>query len=315
MISFSCLYLLGGYMFGILKSSSTELLTGMGTYQVTAEGVHALMLRMVLNLGKMLAPFLLCVMAGGIIVSLGQGGFHFSTERIGFKPEKLNPLNGMKRLFNKDSLVEVVKSLLKIAIVGYVSWRLIRGETERIVLLSQDGVPQLVEYFGHLAFRLVVNSCAVLFILALLDLAFVKWRFVQNIKMTKQEVKEEHKESEGDPQVKGKIRGMQMERARRRLSQIIPTADVVITNPTHFAVALKYDRGSMGAPIVLAKGADHLALKIKEIARESRVTIVENRMLARSLYAKVKEGEEIPESLYAAVAEILAYVYGLKGRL
>ena len=152
-------------------------------------------------------------------------------------------------------------------------------------------------------------------VLSALDLAFIKWRFIQSLKMTKQEVKEETKESEGDPQIKGKIRRMQFEQSRRRLKQVIPTADVIVTNPTHFAVALKYDRDKMGAPIVIAKGVDHMAQQIKAIARESKVMLVENRFLARELYAQVKEGQEIPEALYAAVAEVLAYVYSLKGKI
>jgi len=133
--------------------------------------------------------------------------------------------------------------------------------------------------------------------------------------MTKQEVKDESKDAEGDPQIKGKIRSMRLAQHRRRLRKIIPTADVVITNPTHYAVALKYDRISMGAPVVLAKGVDYLALRIREIAQEHKIMLVENRFLARELYAQVKEGEEIPESLYAAVAEVLAYVYSIKGKI
>jgi flagellar biosynthetic protein FlhB len=150
---------------------------------------------------------------------------------------------------------------------------------------------------------------------AVLDLAFVKWNYLQNLKMTKEEVKKEAKDTDGDPHVRGRQKKLRYERAYRRLRQIIPTADVVVTNPTHYAVALKYDRNRMGAPVVLAKGVDHLAQRIKAMARENNVMLVENRFLARELYASVKEGQEIPESLYVAVAEVLAYVYGIKGTM
>ena len=151
--------------------------------------------------------------------------------------------------------------------------------------------------------------------MGVMDLMFVKWRFIENLKMTKQEVKDEMKDLEGDPQIKGKIRSLRLAQHRRRLRKIIPTADVVITNPTHYSIALKYDRDTMAAPVVIAKGMDYLALKIKEIAREHKVMLGENRFLARELYAQVKEGDEIPEALYAAVAEVLAYVYSIKGKI
>jgi flagellar biosynthetic protein FlhB len=199
--------------------------------------------------------------------------------------------------------------------VAYVAYRTLRQETEGIVFLGGRDITEIIDSFGHIAFKLILHIGGILLVLGILDYFFVRWRFTQNIKMTKHEVKEESKETEGDPQIKRKMRSIHMERARRRYLQIIPTADVVITNPTHFAVALKYDRERMYAPVVIAKGADYLAQKIKEIARENKVMLVENRFLARELYAQVKEGEAIPEALYAAVAEVLAYVYGLKGKI
>jgi flagellar biosynthetic protein FlhB len=266
------------------------------------------------TMALILGPYLLTVMAAGIAVNFAQGGIDFSWEKLSFKFDKLNPLNGIKKLLNKDSLVEMFKSLLKIVIVGYVSYRLIRGQEDALSYLSDRDISDIFAFVGSLAFKIIVNSCEVLLVLALLDLAFVKWRYLQNLRMTKEEVKQEHKDSEGDQQTKGKIRRLQFEQSRRRLMKIIPTADVIITNPTHFAVALKYDREKMAAPIVISKGADNLALRIKEIAKENRIMLVENRFLARELYASVKEGQEIPENLYAAVAEVLAYVFGLKGK-
>jgi flagellar biosynthetic protein FlhB len=309
------LYYTGNFMFKGLLDSSRELLTDMGTFQVTEAGVYSLMLKLMGTTALILGPFLLTVMAAGVAVNFAQGGIELSWEKLSFKFEKLNPVNGVGRLFRKDSLMEMVKSLLKIGIVGYVSYRVIRGQEDALAYLSDRDINDIFAFAGKLAFKIVVASCEVLIILAFIDLGFVKWRYLQNLRMTKQEVKQENKDSEGDQQIKGKIRRMQYEQSRRRLMQIVPTADVVICNPTHFAVALKYDRERMAAPIVIAKGADNMALKIKEIAKENRVMMVENRFLARELYASVKEGHEIPETLYAAVAEVLAYVFGLKGRI
>jgi flagellar biosynthetic protein FlhB len=183
------------------------------------------------------------------------------------------------------------------------------------MLLAEADVNGILTYTGHVAFKIVTHTSGIMIVIAILDMAYVKWRYIENLKMTKQEVKDENKDMEGNPEIKGKIKKLQFQAARRRLTKIIPTADVVITNPTHFAIALKYDRSRMVAPMVIAKGADEMALAIKEMARENKITLVENRFLARELYDQVAENQEIPESLYAAVAEILAYVYRLKGAM
>ncbi len=309
------LYSTGGFMFSTLQKTIRSFLLDMGTYRVTEANAYSLMLHLMGTLGIILSPFLLTVMIAGISVNLVQGGIQISWQKLGSGFEKMNPLNGVKKLINKDALIEIVKASLKIAIVAYVSYRVIQGQADTLSHLSDQDVGEIFGYIGWVLFKLVLNSCGVLLVLAALDLAFVKWRYIQNLKMTKEEVKQEHKDAEGDPLVKGKIRRFQFEQSRKRLMQIVPTADVVITNPTHFAVCLKYDRERMAAPIVIAKGADQMALRIKEIARNNKVMLVENRFLARELYASVKEGQEIPESLYSAVAQILAYVFRLKGKL
>ncbi len=309
------LYSTGGFMVSTLKQTSIDLLGSMGTYQLTEASTQHLLIRLFLVILRVLAPFMLVVIVAGICTTLVQVGFSMNSERLEFKFEKLNPVENFGKLFNKDSLVEMAKAVLKIIIVGYMAYRILRDEMDGIIYLTESDIAGTLELVKHLAFKIVLHTCGVLLVLGALDLAFIKWRFIQNLRMTKQEVKDEHKESEGDPQVKGKIRQMQVETARRRLRQVIPTADVVVTNPTHFAVALKYDRETMAAPVVLAKGVDHLAQTIKAMAREHSVMLVENRFLARELYAQVKEGEPIPESLYAAVAEVLAYVYSLKGKI
>lgn len=309
------IYFLGSFMFRNILDGSRTILSSMGTYQITEVSVYNLMLKQMGTIGLILGPYLLVVLVAGIAVNFAQGGIVYSTEKLKCNFGKLNPLNGMTRFFNKDSVVEIAKSLLKISIVGYISYRAIRNHEEALSYISDKDVSEIFTFVGKLAFKIIVNCCEVLLVLAFLDLAFVKWSYLQNMRMTKEEVKQEHKETEGDQQVKGRIRRLQYEQSRRRMLQIIPTADVVITNPTHFAVALKYDREKMAAPVVIAKGADHLAQRIKQIARDNRVMLVENRFLARELYATVKEGHEVPESLYTAVAEVLAYVFSLKGKI
>jgi flagellar biosynthetic protein FlhB len=314
LISMITLYTLGGYMLSSLKESSRALLGGMGKVMLTPTTVYNLLLNQFFSIGGILAPFLIMVMVAGILSVVVQGGASFSSERLAVKLENLNPVSGMQRLMRKEAAVEVLKSILKIFIVGYIAYRILRDEMNGIVYLTETDINGILTFVSHISFKIVIHTCGVMIVLAVLDLAFVKWSYLQNLKMTKDEVKQENKDAEGDPHVKGKIKQMRYERAFRRLRQVIPTADVVVTNPTHYAVALKYDREKMAAPIVIAKGADDLALRIKAMARESRVMLVENRFLARELYAQVKEGAEIPETLYVAVAELLAYVYGLKGK-
>ncbi|MRR34198.1 flagellar biosynthesis protein FlhB [bacterium] len=314
LISMITLYTLGGYMLSSLKESSRALLGGMGEVVLTPTSVYNLLLSQFLSVGGILAPFLIMVMVAGVLSVVVQGGVSLSSERLAVKLENLDPINGMKRLMRKEAAVEALKSILKILIVGYIAYRILRDEMNGIVYLTESDIHGILAFVSHISFKIVIHTCGVMIVLAVLDLAFVKWSYLQNLKMTKDEVKQENKDAEGDPHVKGKIKQMRYEKAFRRLRQVIPTADVVVTNPTHFAVALKYEREKMAAPIVIAKGADDLALRIKALARENRVMLVENRFLARELYAQVKEGHEIPETLYVAVAELLAYVYGLKGK-
>jgi flagellar biosynthetic protein FlhB len=299
-------------MLSTMKSSMRDIFGGLATSDISYAGAHTLMIKQFGYIGVMLAPFLLIVAVAGLAVEMSQGGVVLSSEKLKFDLGKLNPLQGVKRLFNKDSLFEVAKSFLKLVIVGYMSYKILTEEINGIIYLVDQDLQGILAFIGHISFKIVLHTCGVLIVLAVLDLAFVKWRFLDNLKMTKQEVKDENKNSEGDPQIKSKLKQKQFQMARRRMRQIIPSADVVVTNPTHYAVALKYDRFRMGAPVVLFKGVDEIALQIKIVARESNVTLVENRFLARELYSQVEEGGEIPEGLYAAVAEILAYVYSLK---
>ncbi len=306
------LYASAGTMLSTMKGSMRQILGGLAGADLSVDGVQSLMLREFANVAIMLTPFVLVVIVATLAVDIGQAGVNLTTEKLKFDLGKLNPVTGFGRLFKKDSIFEVAKSFMKMAIVGYMSYKILTEEMDGIIYLVDRDLIDILSFIGHLSFKIMLHTCGVLIVLAVLDLAFVKWRYLDNLKMTKQEVKDEARNAEGDPAIKQKLRQKQFQMARRRMRQIVPTADVVVTNPTHYAVALKYDRFRMGAPVVLFKGVDQMALQIKIVARDHNITLVENRFLARELFEQVEEGGEIPEGLYAAVAEILAYVYGLK---
>jgi flagellar biosynthetic protein FlhB len=228
------------------------------------------------------------------------------------KFNKLNPIKGMKKLFSKDKLVELLKSMTKVCVLGYVVYDELKDQYGLLFMFYRFEIPTALVIIGNIVFTVGIKISLMFLAIALADLFYQKRKFKEDMKMTKQEVKDEFKSTEGDPHIKGKIRSKMREASQRRMMQSVPEADVVITNPTHLAVALKYDRDSSSAPIVVAKGADYVAQKIKEIAREHKVEIVENKPVARMLYYNVDVDQEIPPELYQTVAEILAYVYGLK---
>lgn len=315
LVAFVSLNVMGNTMMAQLQGAFTEYFGQIGRYQVTDANAYALLLKIMLLIAMLLLPVFGVLLLVGLLTNHIQEPISFSWERMNIGLDKLNPVNGFSRMFNKDAAVEGLKSTLKILLIGYIAYRVLRDEMESIVFMVHGDIGSIVAYLGHITFKVVLNCCGTLFLLAVIDLAYVKWRFLDNLKMTKDEVKQEQKQMEGDPKIKGKIRQVQYAQARRRMRKIIPTADVVITNPTHYAVAIKYDRDKMAAPVVLLKGVDTMAQQIKQIAKEHKIMLVENRFLARELYAEVDEGHEIPEKLYAAVAEVLAYVYGLRGKI
>jgi flagellar biosynthetic protein FlhB len=293
------------------------ILSTMGGFNLTEASIYALSLKLFALIIMLLAPVVSIVIITAVMANIIQdnGQFDIKAERLGFKFSKLNPINGLGRLFNRDSLLEIVKSLLKLLIVGIITYRVMKDESQNITFLAEADIETIVNYMGHVGFEIVTHACGVLIVFGVLDLMYVKWRYVDKLKMTKQEVKEEAKEQDVAPEVKNRIKRMQFLAARRRMIKIVPTADVVITNPTHYAVALKYERERMLAPVVIVKGVDVMAQAIKKIAMEHKIILVENRFLARELYDQVGENEPIPEALYAAVAEVLAYVYRLKGAM
>lgn len=279
---------------------------------LTTDSVMSLLLDLALQTVLFLVPFLLVALVAGFVINVLQVGFLLSTEAISPKLSKIDPFKGLKRLLSLRSLVEFVKTILKMVIVGGVAYLTIKSETAMIFPLMDLTVSDIFRNIGQVSFKILYTTCWVLAVLAILDYAYQKWEHQKSIKMSKQEIKEESRLTEGDPLVKGRIRRIQREIARKRMMAAVPKADVVITNPTHLAVAIRYEAETMNAPLVIAKGADFLAEKIKEIARNSGVPLVENKAVAQVLYKMVAVEQSIPENLYKAIAEILAYVYSLK---
>ncbi|WP_036169513.1 flagellar biosynthesis protein FlhB [Massilia sp. 9096] len=240
------------------------------------------------------------------------GGWNFSAKAFMPNFGKLNPINGIGRLFSTDSLVELLKAVAKALLVGAVAWYVVLSQKEAVIGLASEPLNAATAHLGGLVAKAFLIMVSALGAIALLDGPYQMWHYANKLKMTRQEVIQESKESDGNPQIKGKIRQMQREMARKRMMSNVPTADVVVTNPTHFAVALKYADGQRGAPRVVAKGTDEVAAKIRAIATENKVTLLEAPALARALYKHTDIDDEIPEQLFSAVAEVLAYVYQLR---
>ena len=259
-------------------------------------------------------PIFVVGVAVAVLVDLAQVKWRPTTKPLAPKGNKLNPLKGVKRIFSKDKLLELFKSALKLVLLGYIAYTTLRDELTSLYILYDMTLLSAVQLFGNVAISLGIKISMYYLIVGLADFLYQKWKFREDMKMTKQEVKDEWKNAEGDPKVKGKQKQRMQEASRRRMMQSIPQADVVITNPTHFAVAIKYDPEVADAPYVLAKGEDFLASKIREEAKVHNIEIVENKPLARMLYYNVELGAQIPPELYQAVAEILAVVYNAKQR-
>lgn len=247
-----------------------------------------------------------------VILSVLQVGWKVTGKPLKPKGSKFNPINGFKRIFSKDSLFELVKSILKITLIIVVAYSSIKGHKNDIFILYEIPLMQAIMLCGSIVINAGLKISVVYLIIGLADFIYQKWKFNEDMKMTKQEVKDEYKNTEGNPEIKGRQRQRMREASQRRMMQDVPKADVVITNPTHLAIAIKYDAETARAPIVLAKGEDYLAMKIREAAKEHHIEIIENKPLARMLYANVDIGQEIPPELYQAVAEILAMVYSMK---
>lgn len=280
---------------------------------VDTETITNLFIGIIELLAKTSFPIMIAIMLIGLSINFFQVGLHFNTEAMEPKLDKLNPINGFGRIFSKRALVEMLKSIFKIIVIGSALYVVLIDHVLSMPQFIFFGLENSLGQIADIIFSMAFKICGVILVLGVLDLSYQKWQTTQDLKMTKQEVKDEFKQSEGDPQIKGKIKQKQRQMAMARMMQEVPKADVIVTNPTHFAVALEYHKG-MVAPRVLAKGQDLVAQRIKDIAREAGVAIVENKPLARALYASTEIGDSVPQELYQAVAEVLAYVYRLKHR-
>ncbi|NLY29173.1 MAG: flagellar biosynthesis protein FlhB [Firmicutes bacterium] len=284
---------------------------GVGRVEFSLAGIQGLHSHAVLCIVVVAGPVMGTALALGLVSQFLQVGFNFTTEPLAPQLNRLNPVEGAKRIFSKRAFVELLKSCLKIAIVAYVAYSAIGKDLNRLQALLWVEPIQAAAFTMEGVRRIGLWTGACLLALAGIDYLYQRWEYEESLKMSVQDVKDELKETEGDPQIRSAIRARQRQLANSRMMQAVPTADVVITNPTHFAVALKYDARSMAAPMVVAKGADYLAARIRQIAVDNDVPIVENPPLARALYDSVPVGREIPADLYQAVAEVLAYVYRL----
>jgi flagellar biosynthetic protein FlhB len=314
---FSILFLsfMGGWMGQRLLHLFNHSLDKTLLYNISESSVAKLFGELSVEVAIIIAPVMLAAMVAGVLGNYIQIGFMFSTEAIQMKLERLNPLSGFKRIYSMRALVELAKSLLKIVLVGGVTFYVLWMERDTYLRMSLVSIKSTLSVFGGLAIKMGFAASIVLLFLAFLDYMYQKFDFEKNIRMSKQDIKDEYKKSEGDPKIKGKIKEKQRQMAMRRMMQEVPKADVIITNPTHYAICLKYDEGGMDAPVVVAKGVDLIAQRIKEIAKEHDVVTVENKPLARTLYARVDIGGVIPEDLFKAVAEILAFVYRIKKKV
>lgn len=281
---------------------------------MTSQSAAAIMNEAIIHIILTILPFFLIGVIVSFLINLLQVGWKVTSKPMKPDLKKFNPINGFKRMFSKDSLFELFKSIVKIGLIVYIAYSAVKGHRNELFMLYDIPLIQSIVLMGTIIMDTGLRISLVYLVLGIVDWIYQKHKFKEDMKMTKQEVKDEYKNTEGNPEIKGRQRQRMREASQRRMMQDVPKADVVITNPTHYAVAIRYDSEVSKAPVVVAKGEDYLAQKIKEVAREAKVEIVENKPLARMLYANVNVGAEIPPELYQAVAEVLAMVYNLKNR-
>ncbi len=293
-----------------MKNAFSEYIKVTGQFDLNL--VMKLFIEALILLAKTVLPLLIVAALAAVIVGYAQVGYLFTFETLKVKGNRINPLSGFKRIFSVRSLVELLKSIIKIVIVVWVAYSYLKSKTNEVIALMDADLFGILSFIGDATFNVGIKISFAMVILGFADFLYQKFDYEKNLRMTKQEVKDEYKQTEGNPEIKGKIKQKQRQMSMKRMMQDVPKADVVITNPTHFAVAIKYDLEKASAPFVIAKGQDYIALRIKQIATDNKVQLVENKPLARTLYSTVDIGENIPPELYQAVAEILAFVYKLK---
>lgn len=311
---FTAVKLLAGFMFENLLGFTTKVYEQIGSVKITADTIMPFFVDIITVVAIVVGPVCAIAMLLGIIPTIAQTRGLFTMKALMPKFSRLNPLEGVKKMFSAQAVVGILKGLIEVIVISYLVYNEINDRLPKIIGLMKAGIMQGVTYAAATVFDLVMLICILLVFVAAADFLFQWWQFEKKLKMSKQEVKEEFKQMEGDPQIKSKIKQRQQQMAQSRMMQEVPSADVVIRNPTHFAVALRYDQDKNRAPQVIAKGKDYLALKIVEIAEKNNVYTMENPPLARALYAQVDLGREIPFELYDAVAEVLTVVYKEKNK-
>ncbi|MGP4040283.1 flagellar biosynthesis protein FlhB [Gracilibacillus sp. D59] len=303
--------LLKGTMTSMYSKSFTEYIH----HDVTEEELFSMFTDILSQISIAIAPIMLIAIVAGLASNFMQIGFMFTTEPLKMKLNKIDPIQGAKRIFSARALVELVKSLLKIVVVGVITFSIIWINRNEMMMLVDKEVNGALAFFGQMTIEMGIAAAIGLLIISVIDYAYQKYDFEKQNKMSKNDVKDEHKNIEGDPLIKSKIKEKQRQMAMQRMMSEVPNADVVITNPTHYAIAIKYDEAKADAPYVVAKGVDFIAMRIKDIARNHDVVMVENRPLARALYDQVEIDEVIGEDFFQAVAEILAYVYRIQKKI
>ncbi len=316
LIMFSSLKILSSFMYEYIELLIQRNVGRVSQFpQLSTTSATEAFRDIILSIGILSAPLLIISALVTIVFSVMQTRFLFATEALKFKFSRMNPLEGFKRLFSIRSVVELAKALAKIILVVAILYNEIMMRLEELPSLFHVDILQGIIYIGDSVVSMVFTISFIFIGLSVLDYVYQWWEYEKNLRMTKQEVKEEYKQLEGDPKIKAQIKEKQRQMAQRRMMQQVPSADVVIRNPTHYAVAIRYKPGENSAPIVVAKGADLVALRIITVAQENDVTITENVSLARALYEAVEIDQEIPASFYVAVAEVLAFVYNLKNKV
>jgi len=315
LFSLIILYFSGNFLFYRLTAFFRDIFLSLNSIVISPDGIKSFFFNIFVYIGLIIFPIMIVLMFIGMIGSYSQVGFLFTTDPLVPKFDRLNPFTGIKRvIFSKRSLIELIKGLLKVAIIGLIGWYSIEAYIEESALIMDSDVLTIFFFLCKAAMSISFKIILVFVVIAALDYIVQRRLFENEIKMTKEEVKEENKQLEGDPLIKSRIRSIQRQLARRRMMQEVPKADVVITNPTHLAVALKYEFGKMDAPKVVAKGANLIAEKIKQIAIEHNIPIIEDKPLAQLIYKSVDIDESIPQEMYQAVAQILAYIYKIKNK-
>ncbi len=312
--SLGVFFFAGSWMFWSLSGFMRRIFQNLETFRLhDISTANAFLLEIFKQIFSILMPLMLVVFVAGIVANIFQFGFLFTSKPLIPDLSKLDPIKGMKKFFSLKSLAELVKSIFKISAVGSIAFLTLKGELKTIPSLIQMSVAEILSFIGRVSFEICFYVCLFLIVLAAVDYVYQRWQHEKDMKMTKQEVKDESKQTEGDPAVKARIRKAQMEIAQRKMMEAVPDADVIVTNPTRLAIALKFDAKEMIAPQVMAKGAGFIAEQIKKIAKENQIPIVEHKPLAQTLFKLTEVGDYVPADLYRAVAEILAYVYRLKG--